>query len=148
MFKWYKNHYLIILIHGIEMDCSQTVMKSSKLKRAWQAQNSSYTFVTLRKYLFLKNIQMILVSFWCIFNTNLKITSVCSTRTPHPVFAIDEIISTKFDQKILDFLLESFSGLLHFPWNTPYHVFPRFESFQFNVVGPITFAFNEWWPPW
>ena len=129
MFKWYKNHYLIILIHGIEMDCSQTVMKSSKLKRAWQAQNSSYTFVTLRKYLFLKNIQMILVSFWCIFNTNLKITSVCSTRTPHPVFAIDEIISTKFDN---DYWPENFGfftriifGLVTLSMKHPLSCFPK-----------------------
>ena len=55
--------------------------KISKFKRAWQVQISRYTHVTLRKYAFLKNNQMILVSFSCIFNTSLKITSVCSTNT-------------------------------------------------------------------
>ena len=37
--------------------------KSSNLKRVWQAQISSNTLVTLRKYVFFKNNQMILVSF-------------------------------------------------------------------------------------
>ena len=55
--------------------------KISKFKRAWQVQISRYTHVTLRKYAFLKNNQLILVSFSCIFNTSLKITSVCSTNT-------------------------------------------------------------------
>ena len=55
--------------------------KISKFKRAWQVQISRYTHVTLRKYAFLKNNQMILVSFWCIFNTSLTINSVCSTNT-------------------------------------------------------------------
>ena len=37
--------------------------KSSNLKRVWQAQISSNTLVTLRKYVFFENNQMILVSF-------------------------------------------------------------------------------------
>ena len=55
--------------------------KILKFKRAWQVQISHYTHVTLRKYAFLKNNQMILVWFSCIFNTSLKITSVCSINT-------------------------------------------------------------------
>ena len=48
---------------------------------AGQAQIWSYTHVTLRKYVFFKDNQMILVSFSCIFNTSLTITSVWSNNT-------------------------------------------------------------------
>ena len=71
--------FFYISIVWIELSCGQAVKKL--FKRAWQVQISHYTHVTLRKYAILKNNQMILVSFSCIFNTSLKITSVCSTNT-------------------------------------------------------------------
>jgi hypothetical protein len=47
-----------------ELNCGQAAKKNSKLKRAWQAQFLSYTLVTLRKNVFFKDVQMILVSFF------------------------------------------------------------------------------------
>ena len=66
-------------MHGTEVNCRQAAKKSSKLKRVWQAQFLSYTLATLRKIVFFKDVQLILVSFFDIFNNSLTITSVCST---------------------------------------------------------------------
>ena len=55
--------------------------KSKKVKRAWQAQISSHTLATLRKNRFFKDIWMVLLSFFDIFNTCPTITSICSTGT-------------------------------------------------------------------
>ena len=52
----------------------------------WQVQISSYILVALRKCVFFKDIQMILVLFWCTFSKSLTITFVCVLiHSPHPV---------------------------------------------------------------
>ena len=79
---WNDISNIFLYLHCMDRtELRSSSEKISKFKRAWQVQISRYTHVTLRKYAFLKNNQMILVSFSCIFNTSLKITSVCSTNT-------------------------------------------------------------------
>ena len=56
-------------------------IKKTKLKRAWQAQFSSYTLETLRRNVLFEYLQMILVSIFDIFNTSRTITTFCSNRT-------------------------------------------------------------------
>ena len=58
--------------------------KSKKVKKAWQAQISSHALATFRKNWFLKDIWMVLLSFFDIFNTCPTITSICSTGTYWP----------------------------------------------------------------